>query len=80
MRSRKNLIPINLYPVYIDLQKINEKYKLIYQLCSELQVCSGGGGCAANATQLNKVNKDTQERRILKKMIVCIKNMYRLIL
>jgi hypothetical protein len=41
---------------------------------------SGGGGYAANATQLNKLNKNTQERRILDKMIICINNMYRLIL
>ena len=40
---------------------------------------SGGGGYATNATQLNKLNKNTQERRILDKKIIYIKYMSRLI-
>ena len=31
-----------------------------------------GGGYAENTTQLNKVNKGRQKRRILEKMIICI--------
>ena len=32
---------------YSDLQKFNEKYKLFYQLCSELHnILSGGGLCS----------------------------------
>ena len=38
-----------------------------------------GGGYAENTTQLNKVNKGRQKRRILEKMIICIIIMYQLL-
>ncbi len=44
------------------------------QLFSELHNClSGEGGYAANATQLNKVKKDTQERMEWKKWLSALK-------
>ena len=38
-----------------------------------------GGYKADNTTQLNKVNKGRQKGRILEKMIICIINMYQLL-
>ena len=37
---------------------------------------SRGGGDATIAIQLRKVNKGSQVRRILEKMIICFKKMY----
>ena len=54
-------------------------YKLLYQLFSEMHITFSGGGVADNTTQLNKVNKGRQKRRILEKIIICIINMYQLL-
>ena len=76
--TKKNLF-LHTYIQSTDLQKINVKYKLLYQLCSELYIClSRGGGYATIEIQLRKVNKGSQERRILEKMIICFKKMYHL--
>ena len=76
--TKKNLF-LHSYIQSTDLQKINVKYKLLYQLCSELYIClSRGGGYATIEIQLRKVNKGSQERRILEKMIICFKKMYHL--
>ena len=50
------------------LQTCRKLMRNTNQLFSELHNClSGEGGYAANATQLNKVKKDTQERMDWKK-------------
>ena len=65
------LIQLTNFCIHTSFQILQTCRKLIRntnQLFSELHSClSGGGGYAVNATQLNKVKKDTQERMEWKK-------------